>query len=83
MIGIFDSGRGGLSVLRRIHFCICFAGIPIFKMRSDGLTMLKLVDQIGKLHLANCIGVLKRLPLATQVLELAERHLAVFPSGIE
>lgn len=56
---------------------MCFARIPIFKMRSDGLAILKLVDQIGKLHLAVRIGVLKRLPLVAQVLEFAERQPSV------
>ena len=51
---------------------MCFAGIPIFEMRRDGLTIPKLVNQIGKLHLAVRIGVFKRLALVTQLLELAE-----------
>ena len=83
MISIFDSGRGDLSGRRRIPIRLCFAGIPISKMRSDGLTIPKRVDQVCKLHLAVRIGVFKCLPLAAQVLELAERHLAVFPSSIE
>ena len=78
MIGIFDSGPGGLSVLRRIPLRTRFSGIPILKMRSDGLTIPKFVDQIGKFHLVVRIGVLKRLPLSAQVPELAEGHLAVF-----
>ena len=45
--------------MRRIPLCMCFAGIPILNMRSDDLTIPKLVVQIGKLHLAVRIGVLK------------------------
>ena len=53
-----ESRRARLGVMRRIPLCRRFAGIPILEMRSDGLTIPKLVDQIGKFHLAVRIGIL-------------------------
>jgi hypothetical protein len=55
-----------------------FAGIPILEMRSDGLTIPKLVDKVGKLHLAIRIGVLKRFPWWLSFLSLLNGILPYF-----